>query len=141
MSSLLICLRKPASAILATENPPLFIEKLSTKGFSIAGGLQLDSSILIINGFPLKWALKEKDLNESNLLESLAVFEVVRPKPELVLFGFGKKPLPLPPKVNQYLNSLGIQTDTMNTRNAASTYNVLIEEGRLVSACLLPFAN
>lgn len=57
---------------------------------------------------------------------------------EIILFGTGSDPKPLPKEVKQYLNSLGVQSDVMSTRNAASTYNVLIQEGRKVAAMLVP---
>lgn len=58
--------------------------------------------------------------------------------PEILLFGTGARVIPAPPEIRDYISSLGIQLDVMDTRNAASTYNLLFEEGRTVSAALCP---
>lgn len=41
-------------------------------------------------------------------------------------------------KTRAYINSLGIQIDVQSSQNAASTYNVLSEEGRRVAVALIP---
>jgi NADH dehydrogenase [ubiquinone] 1 alpha subcomplex assembly factor 3 len=69
----------------------------------------------------------------------LEVFEVVVPRPEILLLGTGKSIALPPPFFRTYLNGLGIQLDTMDTRNACSTYNLLAEEGRRVAAALIPY--
>lgn len=66
------------------------------------------------------------------------VFEVAQPRPEIIIFGTGKTVLPPPAKIRKYLNSLGIQIEAHDTRNACSTYNLLNEEQRMVAAALLP---
>lgn len=70
--------------------------------------------------------------------EKLKVFEVINPRPEILLVGTGPTGLFPPPKFKKYLNSLGIQVDVLDSRNAASTYNLLSEEGRRVAAALYP---
>ena len=76
---------------------------------------------------------------------------------EILVFGTGKRLVPPPPSIRQYLNKIGIQIDVMDTvrtfigrletgmsdfdefkRNACSTYNLLTEEGRRMAAALLP---
>ncbi|CAE6529915.1 unnamed protein product [Rhizoctonia solani] len=71
-------------------------------------------------------------------LEHFEVFDVVVPKPELLLLGTGKSAMLPPPKFREYLSRSGVQIDIMDTRNACSTYNLLAEEGRRVAAALLP---
>ncbi|SNX81574.1 uncharacterized protein MEPE_00279 [Melanopsichium pennsylvanicum] len=66
------------------------------------------------------------------------VFELVDERPEILLFGTGKRVLPPPGPVREYLNGLGIQLDVQSTHDAASTYNMLTEEGRKVAAILIP---
>ncbi|GAC73496.1 uncharacterized conserved nuclear protein [Moesziomyces antarcticus T-34] len=68
----------------------------------------------------------------------LGIFEVVDERPEIVLFGTGKRVLPPPTPIRQYLNELGIQLDVQSTHDAASTFNMLSEEGRKVAAILIP---
>ena len=74
---------------------------------------------------------------------------------EILLLGTGASMSPPPQFIRDYLRSLGIQLDFMDTvsylakqiihishdnlkRNACSTYNLLSEEGRRVAAALLP---
>lgn len=66
------------------------------------------------------------------------VFELVDERPEILLFGTGKRVLPPPGPVREWINGLGIQLDVMNTHDAASTFNMLSEEGRKVAAILIP---
>ncbi|SPO19910.1 uncharacterized protein UTRI_00308_B [Ustilago trichophora] len=70
--------------------------------------------------------------------EVFGIFEIVDDRPEIVLFGTGKRVLPPPGPVREYLNGLGIQLDVQSTHDAASTYNMLTEEGRKVAAILIP---
>ncbi|CAO3587727.1 unnamed protein product [Absidia cylindrospora] len=71
-------------------------------------------------------------------MDSLCIFDLVSPKPELILFGTGATFAPLPAHVRKHFYDMGVQVDIMNTKHAAATYNVLAEEGRRVAAALLP---
>eukprot|EP00842_Homolaphlyctis_polyrhiza_P000441 jgi/Hompol1/1398/HPOL_003051-RA len=46
--------------------------------------------------------------------------------------------MPLPPLLRKYLASLGIQIEVLASRQAASTFNVLLQEGRNPAAAFLP---
>ncbi|WZY91727.1 hypothetical protein YC2023_064056 [Brassica napus] len=46
---------------------------------------------------------------------------------------------PVTPEVRQFVKSIGMKLETVDSRNAASTYNILNEEGRVVAAALLPY--
>ncbi len=56
---------------------------------------------------------------------------------ELLLIGTGPDPWPVPDALRWQLRDAGISVDAMPTRGAASTYNVLLAEGRPVAAALL----
>ncbi|GLK71264.1 hypothetical protein KHC23_10850 [Ancylobacter dichloromethanicus] len=56
---------------------------------------------------------------------------------ELLLIGTGPDPWPLPDALRWRLRDAGLSVDAMPTRAAASTYNVLLAEGRAVAAALL----
>ncbi|KAI9299190.1 DUF498-domain-containing protein, partial [Neoconidiobolus thromboides FSU 785] len=116
----------------------IYIERFNSKGFTTTGGYNSDGPMLLIHGLPFQWKVERPVFDDDLPLESLKVFEIVRPKPELMIFGMGKSMVPLGKSITSYLNSLGIQIEIMDTRNACSTYNVLIEEGRLVGAVILP---
>ncbi|EIW71606.1 hypothetical protein TREMEDRAFT_20294, partial [Tremella mesenterica DSM 1558] len=63
--------------------------------------------------------------------ERFAIFESVSPRP-------GQTVVPPPAAIKEYVSSLGVQMDVMDSRNAASTYNLLIEEGRRIAVALCP---
>ncbi|KAJ1543949.1 hypothetical protein HK405_008958 [Cladochytrium tenue] len=68
----------------------------------------------------------------------LKLFEVVEPPPDLLVLGTGERVQVLPQFLRAYLHSLGIQVEVMSSRNAAFTYNLLLQEGRRVATALLP---
>ncbi|GAA6025037.1 hypothetical protein JCM11491_002001 [Sporobolomyces phaffii] len=131
--------------ILPSSNPSLSITSLTpSAGYTLSDNLVLPSPVLMIDGVAFMWDVKPpvEDYKggswEGFDVDKLKVFEVVNPRPEILLVGTGKTGLFPPPKFKQYLNSLGIQVDVLDSRNAASTYNLLSEEGRRVAAALYP---
>ncbi|KAJ3273672.1 hypothetical protein HDU76_010780 [Blyttiomyces sp. JEL0837] len=70
--------------------------------------------------------------------DMLKLFEIVTPKPEIVVIGTGAAMQPMPPMLKNYLHKLGIQVEVMSSRHAGSTYNLLLREGRRASTALLP---
>ena len=57
---------------------------------------------------------------------------------DVVLLGTGSKMEFLPPALRQALKEVGLVIDIMDTGAACRTYNVLMAEGRRVTAALLP---
>lgn len=55
---------------------------------------------------------------------------------DLLLIGTGREPAPLPSSIRARLREAGIGADVMTTASAASTYNLLLAEGRRVAALL-----
>ena len=72
------------------------------------------------------------------VLASLAALLDYRPAVEILLFGTGKRLVPLPPRLRVALSSRGVSADVMDTGAACRTYNVLLAEERRVAAALLP---
>ncbi len=62
---------------------------------------------------------------------------IVRHAPEIVLFGSGSRLRFPAPQLMRPLIEVGIGFETMDTRAACRTYNVLMAEGRQVAAALL----
>ena len=58
-------------------------------------------------------------------------------KPEVVIFGSGRRLRFVPPALMQVLIELRVGVETMDTAAACRTYNVLASEGRSVVAALL----
>ena len=63
--------------------------------------------------------------------------QILRHKPELVLFGSGPRQQFIHPKNYQCLIAKGIGIEIMDTLAACRTYNVLAGEGRHVMAALI----
>ncbi|KAJ2965042.1 hypothetical protein NQZ79_g76 [Umbelopsis isabellina] len=135
----------PSSMLDAFNNmfdrgPNVGVEIITKNGFVLSNNVRVDSPLILLNGSAFMWNVPQgsKSPFENWNEDMLKIFEITAPKPELILFGTGKSFYPVPPHLRNYLHKLGIQVDQMSTKNAASTYNVLAEEGRRVAAALLP---
>ncbi|PVF95520.1 DUF498-domain-containing protein [Serendipita vermifera] len=109
-------------------------------GIELEDGLTLRSSCILTRGKVFLWKTPGTPWNGWSAA-NFELFEVLVPKPEILLLGTGKSLLPPPPSIRQYLHQIGIQFEVMDTRNAGSTFNLLSEEGRQVAAALLPFSS
>jgi uncharacterized protein len=69
----------------------------------------------------------------ANYARALAEAEAI----DVLLIGAGTVPLPIPPALRQVFREHGISADAMTTGSAASTFNVLLDEGRRVAAALV----
>ena len=71
---------------------------------------------------------------------SLAILEVLHPKPDLVLVGTGKRVWPLTRETREALARLGVRVDVMDTRSASAAFNLLATERGVsgVGGLLLP---
>ncbi|KAL1931927.1 hypothetical protein VTP01DRAFT_8983 [Rhizomucor pusillus] len=119
------------------RGPNVGVEIITKQGFVLSNNVQVNQPLVLLNGSAFLWQ-PPKDVFQGNETESFKIFEVASPKPELLLVGMGKNFTPLPPNIKSFFYKLGIQVDQMSTKHAASTYNVLAEEGRRVAAILLP---
>ncbi|CAL1700233.1 unnamed protein product [Somion occarium] len=119
------------------EAPAVLIRTVTPEGVELADGLVIPSACIFLEGQTFLWDVPEK-LWDKWTPEHFEIFDVVVPKPELLLFGTGQRVYLPPSPIRQYLSKIGIQIDVMDTRNACSTYNLLTEEGRRVAAALLP---
>ncbi|OAX44843.1 DUF498-domain-containing protein [Rhizopogon vinicolor AM-OR11-026] len=118
--------------------PPVQVSSITSAGIQLADGLILPSACIFLDGKVFLWDVPTR-LWDGWTREHWNVFELVVPKPEILVFGTGRR-MELPPSsMRSYLKEMGIQLDIMDTRNACSTYNLLAEEGRRVAAALLPY--
>ncbi|KAK7696190.1 hypothetical protein QCA50_000841 [Cerrena zonata] len=119
------------------EAPAVLINTVSQEGIQLADGLVIPSACIFLEGKTFLWDVPPT-LWDKWTPEHFEIFDVVVPKPELLLLGTGPR-VQLPPSpIRQYLAKIGVQVDFMDTKNACSTYNLLTEEGRRVAAALLP---
>lgn len=96
-------------------------------------GHSFDGPVLITPDQTVAW-----DVSGFDTL-SLSDFEVVGRDIDVLLLGTGKTMAFLPLKLRQELKNSGLSVDCMDTGAASRTYNVLMAEGRRVSAALLPY--
>lgn len=70
----------------------------------------------------------------------LELFELVYPKPELLVAGLGKRMRMLGPKTKERLNKLGIRVEAGDTKSSALSYDLLATERSpsLVAAIMFP---
>ncbi|RUS13061.1 hypothetical protein BC937DRAFT_86412, partial [Endogone sp. FLAS-F59071] len=110
------------------------IDTVTRDGFVLTNNVQTKGPLIVLNGEAFLWDVEQgkAGMFEGWSVDVLKVFEIIDPKPDIVIFGTGKTFTPVPPKLREYLYGLGIQVDQMDTKNASSTYNVLTEEGRRV---------
>ncbi|KAJ1693524.1 hypothetical protein LUZ63_010222 [Rhynchospora breviuscula] len=107
----------------------------SDTGFTI-NGTKYEGSLLIVENKIMTWAPKKfSDITP----QSLSIFQVVRPVPEILILGCGRNIFPVDPELRRFIRSTGMKLEAVDSRNASSTYNILNEEGRHVAAALLPY--
>ncbi|KAH7659160.1 NADH dehydrogenase [ubiquinone] 1 alpha subcomplex assembly factor 3 protein [Dioscorea alata] len=104
-------------------------------GFTV-NGVKYEGSLLIIDNKLMSWSPKR--FSEITV-ESLSIFQIVRPVPEILILGCGRHIEPVSPELRRFIRSTGMKLEAIDSRNAASTYNILNEEGRIVAAALLPY--
>jgi len=117
--------------------PPVQVKSIGEEGIQLADGLVIPSACIFLNGQVFLWNVPPKPWKDWTR-DHFRIFDVVVPKPEILLLGTGKSVAQLPPALRNHLNQAGIKVDVMDTWNACSTYNLLAEEGRRVAAALLP---
>jgi uncharacterized protein len=99
------------------------------------GGQVYESAILVLPTRTVVWPVAALGAVTT---ESLAEAVAVAGEVELLLLGTGLRLLPPPAGLRAGLRAAGIALEPMDSGAACRTYNVLMAEGRLVAAALLP---
>lgn len=125
--------------------PPVQVDSVlrNGRGFQLSTGLEVNEAVVVLNGEALLWRPNVRKLANGTMVMDAAdfgIFDVSSAKPDMIIIGTGSRNEFLDRSVREYLHTLGISVDTMDTRNAASTFNVLAAEGRSIAAALLPTA-
>jgi NADH dehydrogenase [ubiquinone] 1 alpha subcomplex assembly factor 3 len=99
------------------------------------GDVQVEGSIVCLGDLWLTWSARSlTDIT----LESLALLELTKPPPDLLVLGCGARIVPPPVALMAALRRRGVAIEALDTVNAVSTYNILNQEGRKVLGAMLP---
>ncbi|XP_068335359.1 uncharacterized protein [Pyrus communis] len=113
----------------------LRFQRYTENGFTV-NGVDYEGSLLCVGNMLMSWApTKFSDVTP----DSLSIFQLVRPIPEILILGCGRNIEPVDPELRRYIRSTGMKLEAVDSRNAISTYNILNEEGRIVAAALVPY--
>jgi uncharacterized protein len=112
------------------------VESYGDGRFRVTGQLH-QSAILVFPERTLVWPVTSAAEASLENLEPILAAGRAR-MIELLLFGQGPRMLLVPPALRQGLREAGIVLEPMDTGAACRTYNVLMAEGRLVAAALIP---
>jgi len=112
---------------------PAPIDAYGNGGFRFAGMSHRGSLICLPDGI---WAWPVTSPAEFSE-DSLARFFAQAADLDFVLIGSGREPWAMPEALRRRFRDLGISVDVMPTGAAVRTYNVLLAEGRRVSAALI----
>jgi uncharacterized protein len=99
------------------------------------GGQVYESAVLVLPTKTLAWPVATL---EQVTFESLEPVVAQAREVELLLLGTGRRLQPPPAGLRAALKQAGIALEPMDSGAACRTYNVLMAEGRLVAAALLP---
>ncbi|KAK4216705.1 hypothetical protein QBC37DRAFT_84648 [Rhypophila decipiens] len=133
-----------------TPVPSTSIDVCSHDGFQFNSGAIISNGdgALLVGGEAFAWrpwTTTNKPLVNAKgqfelTRESLGILEVIWPRPDLLIIGMGKDIRPLSPETRKMIGELGMRVDVLDTRNAASLFNLLATERGVddVAAVLVP---
>merc|ERR1711915_261288 len=116
------------------------IDSFAVDGFRLNDNTKILGPCVVFPAHVLGWVVDgPEDITE----ESLSLFTVLDPKLDVLIIGYGSpnivnKRNPVDPKVILAMRKKGVNVEVLTTENAISTYNYLVEEGRVVAAALIP---
>ena len=109
------------------------IESYGPGRFRISGEEHVDG-VIVFPDRTLAWPVASfEDISAGNLEPVLAA-----PVEVLIIGCGGRMQRPVPSALREMLRGHGMGCDAMDTGAACRTYNVLLSEGRLVAAALIP---
>ena len=121
-----------------SQNDPHFPGRAPIEGYGEGGfrfaGMSHRGSLLIVPSGIYAWPVNTPaELSESALARVFAEAGEI----DLLMIGSGRDPVALPAALRERCKAAGISVDIQPTGGAASTYNVLLDEGRRVAAALI----
>ncbi|KAK4186635.1 hypothetical protein QBC35DRAFT_265539 [Podospora australis] len=133
-----------------TPIPSTAIDVSHRDGFMLNSGIDISGGkgALLVNGEAFAWTPWSPDtkrmINQKGQwevpAEAFGLFEMIWPRPDLLILGLGPEIRPLSPKTRKVISALGMRVDVLDTRNAVNQYNMLATERGMddVAAALIP---
>ncbi|KAL2271922.1 hypothetical protein VTJ83DRAFT_1293 [Remersonia thermophila] len=138
--------------------PSTAVDVCRSNGFELNSGVSIKGAgALLVGGEAFQWkpweaessgkegrARKRRLVNEKGQWEvseeAFGLLGLVWPRPDLLILGTGPEIRPLSPATRQIISNLGMRVEVLDTRNAASQYNLLATERGVdnVAAALVP---
>jgi len=133
----------------ATPVPSTSIDGCMPDGFQLNNGIKIldGSGALLVGGEAFAWrpwGAAKKLVNGKGQWEvhdgAFELLGLVWPRPDLLILGLGPEMRPLSPETKRRISALGMRVDVLDTRNAASQFNLLATERGVsdVAAALIP---
>lgn len=117
------------------EGEKIYILRYGVTGFKLQSGLRILGPMAVFPRSILHWNIQDcNDINE----ESLSLFTLLYPKPDILVLGIGDPGTKLSPDVFKYLRSKRLNVEILPTDMACATFNFLNSEHRYVVGGMIP---
>ncbi|KAJ4260597.1 hypothetical protein NW762_007340 [Fusarium torreyae] len=134
-----------------TPIPSTSVDVCMYDGFGLNSGVTITdgNGVLLIDGEVFNWRPWEAKgsmnlVNKKGQFElppnAFALFDLLWPRPDLLIIGVGPSIMPLAPDTRRIISELGMRIEILDTRNAAAQFNLLATERGVsnVAAALIP---
>ncbi|KAF5720713.1 NADH dehydrogenase 1 alpha subcomplex assembly factor 3 [Fusarium globosum] len=134
-----------------TPAPSTSVDVCMYDGFGLNSGVTVTggNGVLLIDGEVFNWRPWEAKgsmnlVNKKGQFElppkAFALFDLLWPRPDLLIIGVGPSIMPLAPETRRLISELGMRIEILDTRNAAAQFNLLATERGVsnVAAALIP---
>ncbi|KAF5620504.1 NADH dehydrogenase [Fusarium sp. NRRL 52700] len=134
-----------------TPAPSTSVDVCMYDGFGLNSGITVTggNGVLLIDGEVFNWRPWEAKgsmnlVNKKGQFElppkAFALFDLLWPRPDLLIIGVGPSIMPLAPETRRLISELGMRIEILDTRNAAAQFNLLATERGVsnVAAALIP---
>ncbi|KAK7417893.1 hypothetical protein QQZ08_011474 [Neonectria magnoliae] len=134
-----------------TPVPSTSVDVCMYDGFGLNSGVTISdgNGVLLVDGEVFNWRPWEAKgtMNLANKkgqfeipAQAFALFDLIWPRPDLLIIGTGPAIMPLSPETRRHISNLGLRIELMDTRNAAAQFNLLATERGVsdVAAALIP---
>ncbi|KAF7549116.1 hypothetical protein G7Z17_g6603 [Cylindrodendrum hubeiense] len=131
--------------------PSTSVDVCMYDGFGLNSGVTISdgNGVMLVDGEVFNWRPWEAkgSMNLANKkgqfeipAQAFALFDLIWPRPDLLIIGTGPSIMPLSPETRRHISELGIRIELMDTRNAAAQFNLLATERGVsdVAAALIP---